>query len=192
MESVATTIHAKASINVRSIVLPRATWDTGICSDGLPTFSPKKGTWHAHVVRTRSGIIVLPMIGCPACGGILTLTPDKEAAKLLRLWTGLPVPVAHAIDRYGKVSPDVLCKHGSCDFHRRVYLDRWSKTKPLFALAYVNLDKGEHGEIEIAYSHAIDAKEARMHLGVGNFRTIAAGPAVGFFVDEKTGRVTAD
>lgn len=105
---------------------------------------------------------------------------------------GQRVPEAHAVDSLGKVSPDLVCTHGRCDFHRKVYLDRWQKTKPLFALAYVNLSKGEHGAIEIAYSHSVDVREARHHLGRGNFRVIAGGPAIGFFVDEKTGRVTAD
>ena len=45
---------------------------------------------------------------------------------------------------------------------------------------------------EDAYSHSIDAREARLPVGRGNFRVIGAGPAIGFYVNEKTGRMTAD
>jgi hypothetical protein len=188
----AAVIHSQASINVRSVVLPRAKWEITRVADGRMAAVPRAGTWFAHILRSRNAMTVVPMIGCPNCGGLLLLSHDEMSARELRLMTGLPVPVAHRIDKFGKVSPDVLCKHGRCDFHRRVYLDRWQKTKPLYAIAYVNCDRGEHGEIEIAYSHALNEKEARMHLGFGNFRIIGAGPAIGFFVDEKTGRATAE
>jgi hypothetical protein len=189
-------VHARASLDVRAIVLPRAQWDVLPTPEGRGglAFRPQKGTWYGHIVRGRSRLdtTVLAMIGCPACGGVLLLSQSEDAARALRKLTGLPVPVAHAIDRLGKVTPDVLCKHGRCDFHRKVYLDRWNKTKPLYAIAYVNLEKSEHGAIEIAYSHALSAAEARLHLGQGSFKVIGAGPAIGFFVNEKTGRVTAD
>ena len=103
----------------------------------------------------------------------------------------MPVPVAHGIDYRGKVSPDFQCGHGACSFHRRVYLDRWNKTKALYAIAYV---EGVHGNICIDYTHAIDRKEASFHFGKRskNVRIIDMAPAVGFYVDEKTGRMTAD
>jgi hypothetical protein len=187
-------VHSQASIDIRSIVLPRATWATELASNGALRCTPQRGTWYGHVLRGRSrfDVTVLAMLGCPSCGGLLFLSHEPKAAAALRKMTGMPVPVAHRIDSLGRVSPDIRCQHAGCGFHRRVFLDRWHKTKPLFALAYINCDKGEHGEIEIAYSHSIDAREARGHLGKGNFKTIAAGPAVGFFVNEKTGRMTAE
>ena len=190
------TIHARASLQVRALIFARATWPTERTPSGHFGFRPQKGTWHAYVDRgaKAAGILptILPVLACPSCGGLLWLSPSEAAAKALRRMTGAPVPVAHQIDPMGRVAPDLRCQHGRCDFHRKVYLDRWNKTKPLYATAYVNLDKGEHGEIEIAYSHAMTPREARMHLGAGNYRVLGSGRAVGFFVDEKTGRVTAD
>ena len=188
---VTSTIHSQASIDVRAIALPRAKWEIAVSPDGRLACQPEKGTWCAHIVRGRSAheVIVVPMIACPSCNGLLMLTPSRGAAKVATRLLHMPVPIAHHIDHLGKVSPDIRCQHGRCSFHRKVYLDRWNKTKALFAIAYT---RGAHGEIEIAYSHAIDSREARMHLGTGDFRIIASGPAVGFFVDEKTGRMTAD
>jgi hypothetical protein len=187
-------VHSRASIDVRAMVLPRAQWETEYSSDGRLAFKPQKGTWYGHVVRGKSAhdITVIAMVSCPSCGGLLCLAHSADAAKHLSRMLGKPIPVAHSIDHLGRVSPDAMCGYGRCDFHRRIYLDRWNKTKPLFAIAYVNLSRGEHGKIEIAYSHSIDAREARLHLGAGNFRIIASGLALGFFVDETTGRVTAD
>jgi hypothetical protein len=190
--AVTSQVHSHASINVRALVLPRAKWETARNAKGQLALMPRKNTWYGHIVRYQHSMTVVPMIGCPACGGILAIPHSQDAALELQKMTGMPVPVAHRIDHLGKVSPDIRCQHGKCGFHRRVYLDRWNKTKTLYAIAYVNEDVGEHGAIEIAYSHSIDTREARMHLGKGNFRTIAAGPAVGVFVDERTGRVTAD
>lgn len=187
-------VHTQASLTVRAAVLPRATWETEIGGDGRMTFRPKKGTWHGHIVRgsSRFDRITVPMIACPSCAGVLFLSPSPEAARALSKMLGVAVPQAHRIDSLGKVTPDVLCKHGRCDFHRKVYLDRYRDSKPLYACAYVNLDAGQHGAIEIAYSHARTATEARHHLGRGNYRVIGAGPAIGFFVNEQTGRVTTD
>ncbi len=200
--AITTTIHSHASVDIRTEVIARAQWATGRSADGRVAYRPEKGTWHAHVVRGRErhDVTIVPMIACPSCNKLLMLSHSIAAAKVLRAMTGMPVPVAHQIDSLGKVSPDIRCNHPGCGFHRKVYLDRWQKTKPLFAIAYVNLERGEHGKIEIAYSHSIDAREAVFHLGTGkHIRVIktadgrpAAGPAVGFFVDEKTGRMTAD
>lgn len=189
MTAVASTVHSQASINVRAVVLPRAKWDTAQTAKGL-AFLPQKGTWYGHVIRDGHDVNVVAMIACPNCGGTLYLSHDQAAAKALRRMTGMPVPVAHTINHLGMVSPDVLCQHGRCDFHRKVYLDRWNKTKPLYAIAYI---EGEHGEIKIDYCHAIDRREARLHFGPRrNVRIIDIGPAVGFFVNERTGRITAD
>jgi hypothetical protein len=193
MDQATAQVHSQASIDIRSIVLPRAKWETRRDDTGrVIGFMPQKGTWYGHVVRGRWDVTVVPMIGCPSCGKALLLSHSEKAAGYLGKMLGVTVPVAHRIDHLGKVAPDVRCQYGACSFHRRVYLDRWLKTKPLFAIAYVNQDVGEHGEIEIAYSHSIDAREARLHLGRGNFRIIGAGPAIGFYVNEKTGRMTAD
>ena len=194
MESSAAIVHEQASIDIRSIVLPRAVWERARTPEGL-MLKPEKGTWYAHVVRGRSAhdVTILPMIACPACGGLLYLSHTKETAKVLGAMLGRPGPVAHSIDYLGKVSPDILCRHGRCDFHRRVVLDRWNKTKALYAVAYVDSLGGGHGRIQIDYCHAVDRKEALFHFArAKNRRLIDAGPAVGFFVNEQTGRVTAD
>jgi hypothetical protein len=184
-------IHQTASIAVRPVVLPRAYWPSSTTIGGRGVV-PQKGTWYGHVSRGTSDLstTVVAMISCPACGGLNILTHSEAAAKAVGKMLGRPVvPVAHQIDSTGRVSPDLLCMHGSCDFHRTVYLDRWNKTKPLYAIVYT---RGPHGRIEIAYAHAVDQKEARLHLGAGDYRIIDIAPAIGFFVDEKTGRMTAD
>jgi hypothetical protein len=189
------TVHTQASFNVEAIVLPRATWETEETPDGRLAVRPQRGTWYGHVARGRAqhDVTVIPVIACPNCGGGLFIPHSKEAATALRKLTGMPVPVAHAIDHKGKVSPDIHCQHGRCGFHRTVYLDRWNKTKPLYAIAYVNMDRGEHGQIQIDYTNAVDEREARFHFGVRpRCRIIKAGLAIGFYVDERTGRMTAD
>lgn len=202
-QAVATTIHSHASIDVRTEVISRAQWPRVSTPDGRVAYEPVKGTWYGQVVRGRErhAVTVIAMISCPSCAKLLMLSHSVQAARALRAMTGMVVPVAHQIDYLGKVSPDLRCTHGSCGFHRKVYLDRWNKTKPLFALAYVDLSKGEHGEIEIAYSHSIDTREAMFHLGKTgkSIRVLTdakgrpvAGPAVGIYIDEKTGRITAD
>lgn len=179
-------IRQTASMAVRPAVLKRAEWD--VVPNG--NIIPQKGTWHAHIERrTPTDVTVIAFLGCPSCGNKIVLSQSKDAATILSKWFGRTMPVIHAIDRLGKVSPDVLCMNGSCDFHRTVYLDRWNQTKPLYAMAYT---RGAHGRIEIAYTHATNQHEARLHLGAGNFRIIDIAPAIGFFVDEKTGRMTAD
>jgi len=190
-QEVTTTTHSRASIDVRALALPRAKWGVQIASDGRLACAPEKGTWYGHIVRGRSAheVIVVPMLACPSCNGLLILTPSVGAAKIASKMLGLPVPVAHNINHLGRVLPDIKCTRPRCSFHRKVFLDRWNKTKALWAIAYT---RGERGEIEIAHCHAVDAREARVHLGPGDFRIIGSGPAVGFFVDEKTGKVTAE
>jgi hypothetical protein len=200
--AVATTIHSNASINIGTVVLPRARWNRAPTPDGRIAYEPIKGTWYGQVIRGRErhAVTVIAIISCPSCGKLLMLSHSPDAARGLRAMTGMQVPVAHQIDYQGKVSPDVRCMHKPCEFHRKVYLDRWNKTKPLYAIAYVDLAKGEHGEIEISYCHAIDPKEALFHFQHGrNVRILtlpngrpAIGPAISFYVDEKTGRITAD
>jgi hypothetical protein len=186
-------IHSQSSLIVRPAILARAEWTREPTADGRMAFRPVKDTWYGHIVRGRHAhdVVIVPMVGCPGCGGLLFLSHTEATAKVLRAVLGQRVvPVVHSIDYLGKVAPDLLCGRPRCDFHRQVYLDRWNKTKPLFALAYVNTAKGNR--IEIAYSHSVDEKEARFHLGMGPYRVIGGGPAIGFFVDEKTGRITAE
>ena len=182
-------VHSTSSIIVRPIVLRRAEWATHERAVG-PTVIP--GTWYAHVVRGRDAwdVAVIPFIGCPLCGKKNVLVHNEQAAAIVARGIGQPVvPVTHTNDHLGKVSPDVMCMTPGCSFHRQVYLDRWNKTKPLYAIAYT---RGQSTKIEIAYSHSIDAREARIHLGVGDYNIIGAGPAIGFFVNERTGRMTTD
>jgi hypothetical protein len=182
-------IHSTSSVITRPVVLSRAQWKTG-----PGTVEPQAGTWFAFKDHgpNGNGILanVVPMIGCPRCSGLIVLSCDSaSSAYLARVMRRAQVPVVHAIDRLGKVTPKVKCMHAGCGFEGSLYLDRWQDAKPLFAIAYT---RGSRGRIEIAYSHATNAKEARVHLGPGDFHVIGAGPAIGFFVDEKTGRITAD
>src|SRR5271166_3850807 len=114
MEQASAQVHSQASIDVRSIVLPRAQWETSRTPEGQPAFLPQKGTWYGYVIRGRipSDVTVVPMIGCPSCGGALFLSHSPGAARFLSKMLGAIVPVAHRIDHLGKVSPDLLCKHG--------------------------------------------------------------------------------
>lgn len=193
-QAITTNINSRASIDARVLVLPRAQWESEMTSQGL-ALRPQKGTWYGHVVRGKGAhdVSVVPMLGCPNCGGIVFLA-NEPAAETLRRMSGMPVPASHKIDHLGRVTPDVRCTHvrARCEFHRRIILDRWLKSKALYAVAYIDLTKGEHGEIEIDHCHAVDRREALFHFGQRkNVRIIDAGPAVGFFVDEKTGKVTA-
>ena len=190
-------VHSQASIDVRSVVLPRAQWDHEMVTphEGAAprlAVTPQKGTWYGHVVRGKSAhdVTVVALFACPSCGGVLFLSHSPEAARAVRGLTGMPVPVAHRINHLGLVQPDLKCQHGGCSFHRRVYLDRWLKTKALYAIAYV---EGAHGTIKIDYTHAVDRREARFHFGPRkNVRIIDMAPAIGHFLDERTGRLTAD
>ncbi len=185
-------VQSQTAIDIRSLVLPRARWEVSKGPDGRPCFAPQKGTWYGRVFRGRAAhdVLTVAMIACPACGGASFLSHSPAAAKVVSRLTGMPCPVAHRVDYLGKVSPDLQCGRLSCSFHRRVFLDRWNKTKALYAIAYI---EGEHGAIQIDYTHAIDRREARFHFGKRKeVRIIDMAPAVGFYVDEKTGRMTAD
>ncbi len=178
-------IQTHASLNARPIALARATWEIEETARGRAV-RPVKATWTVQKIR---GAIV-PLIGCPNCGGLTMLVTRDMVEK--GVVTGVGARKVHEIDRYGKVTPDVKCMGGTspggpCDFHRTVYLDKWNRLKPLYAVAYT---KPGSLKIEIAYCHASNQREARIHLGHEKIRLIAIGPAVGFFVDEATGKVT--
>jgi hypothetical protein len=184
-------VHASASLEVQAHVLRRAEWASERVIGRGDALTPIPDTWYGHKVRGRAAhdFVLVAMIACPKCGGMNILSHSPEAARAISAMTGRAVPpVAQQIDHLGKVSPDFRCMHPGCGFHRKVYLDRWNKTKPLYACAFIDMKLPvKQRKIEIAYSHAIDAREARFHLGPGKFHVIATGPAIGFHVDERTG-----
>jgi hypothetical protein len=188
MNTVAT-LHSNAAIVVRPIVLARAMWARSPMPGGLG-LKPIKGTWFAHMDKSGGGAsVVLPMISCPSCAKMLFLTPTQETARVLGRMLQTIVPVAHSIDTVGKVSPDIRCAHPGCSFHRTVYLDKWDRLRPLYVTAYT---EGVSPDLKFAYSHAASQKEARFHLGSGDFNIISVGRAVGVLFDEKTGKVSTD
>lgn len=194
MSDLTYSVTAQASLDVQACVLPRAQWETSTSYDGRVSIRPEKGTWYGHVVRGTAAhdVVAIPMLDCPSCGKLLMLSHTEDAAKAIgRLFKVPSFRPVHKVNHLGKVSPDIRCMHPGCSFHRTVYLDRWLKTKPLYACAYIRTG-GKR--IEIDYSHAIDRKEALFHMGFkkGEVKVIATGPAVGFFVDERTGRITAE
>lgn len=194
MSDTSYSVSSQVSLHVQACVLPRAEWDVSESYDGRISIRPIQGTWYGHVVRGASAheVALIPMLGCLGCGKLLMLSHTEESAKCIGKLFKVPTfrPV-HRINHLGKVSPDLKCMHHGCDFHRTVYLDRWLKTKALYACAYIR--KGAK-KIEIDYSHAIDAKEALFHMGFKprEVKVIACGPAISFFVDDKTGRITAE
>lgn len=194
--SISAKVDRSASLNVRTLVLPRAKWEKELIAGGREALRPQPGTWYGHVVRGQGAheVTVIPFVGCPACKKLLLLSHSPDAARALASLSGMPVPVSHAIDHLGRVSPDARCAHAGCSFHRRLILDKWNTTKSLYAIAYVDLSRGDAAKIEIDYCHAVDRREALFHFGVRkkSVRVIDAGKAVGFFVDEKTGKVSVE
>jgi hypothetical protein len=186
----AATVHSQASIVVDPEVIPRATWGRQVGPRGEPMFRPIRGTWYAAMYKPRVGAsIVVPMMSCPSCAGMLFLSHRADTARILGSWMGRIVPVAHSIALTGKVAPDLRCSQPRCGFHRTVYLDKWDRLRPLYCTAYV---EGSNPEIKFAYSHATSQKEARFHLGKGNYHVLSVGRAVGFKFDEKKNKLTAD
>jgi hypothetical protein len=197
-------VQTRAALNTKPAVLPRAEWKVSNAPDGTPAFGSvrggpiPRGTWFAWILRKRDGgTVVMPLVSCPKCGGLTRLHTDKSTP-IYRVAYGRPnLPVVHKVESNGKVSPDVACANPRCDFHRTVYLDRWNRTKPLWAIAYVEMPSGR---IQIDYTNAVNGKEALFHFGMAvkdgkivstrkNVQVIGAGPAVGFFVNERTGKM---
>ena len=194
MTGATATVHREnSSIVTRPAILDHAKWETTTGADGRLGLRPVKGTWHAHIVRTpgSTDTAVVPLIGCPTCGGLTILTPGEKAAIAVGRMLGKRVPVAHSIDLFGKVSPDVQCMHGRCDFRRTVYLDRWTATgKPLYCIVYTTAPSDK---LEFAYAHATNRREAAEHLGRNQAHVIIeVAPAVGFWQDERTGKLSTD
>jgi hypothetical protein len=175
-------VYAQASIVIHPIALERAVWQRqrGLAGLGL---KPIKGTWYALTEkRGFNSSVIVPIISCPSCAGLLFISNKPEAAQVIGRMVGHIVPVAHAVDLKGKIAPDIRCMHDGCSFHRTVYLDKWDRLRPLYCTAYT---RDSSIDIEFAFSHAASAKEARFHLGAGNFNIIGVGRAVGFLFDEK-------
>ena len=183
------TVFTNASLVVRPLVLERAMWPRSRSEEGVG-FRPIKGTWYAYTEkRGYNSSIVVPLVSCPSCAGLLFLSPSQEVARTLGRLFGRIVPVAHRIDEVGKVSPDIKCMHAKCSFHRTLYLDKWNNLRPLYVTAFT---EGAGIDVKFAYSHAASRKEALFHLGAGNHKVIEVGRAVGYMYDEATGKVTAD
>ncbi len=138
---------------------------------------PRPGTWTPPCEGLPANVLAL--VCCPKC----------KSPKIVILQG------THHVDEMGRLSPDF--RHHGCDFARKAYLDRWNK-KPLYAIAverkvYDRVAKAFNIVKEIHYCHASNAGEARFHLGPGNYRVVAVGPAVGALaVDEHGERAVAD
>lgn len=161
-------------------VLRRADWD--LVDGAPPAVRPERGTWCAFKGPTPPGAIeapILPLIGCPSCGGLLVLVPSLGALRLLgldRVGVGRPI---HEIDHLGRVHIDVFCK-APCEFRRVVLLDKWNKLKPLYATI---VKRAGHDRLETVYSHASSVAEARRHLGLkADEKIIETARAIGFNV----------
>lgn len=186
----AASVFSQASLVVQPEIVPRAMWGKKLGPKGEPMFRPVKGSWYAHMHKPRIGAsVVVPILSCPACAGLLFLSHRPETARVLGGWMGRVVPVAHSISLVGKVSPDLKCSQPRCGFHRTVYLDKWDRLRPLYCTAYT---EGSNPEIQFAYSHATSMKEARFHLGAGRFNVISVGRAIGFKFDEVKNKLSAD
>lgn len=181
MNAVAT-IQGNASVVVRPLALARAMWPRQDGPSG-PGFRPIRGTWYAHLDKSGPTSIVVPMLSCPSCAGLLFVVHSQPTARILGRMMKTIVPVAHSVSTEGKVSPDIKCMHKGCNFHRTVYLDKWDRLRPLYCIAFT---EGRGIDVQFAFSHAVSQKEARVHLGAGNFNIIGIGRAVGFLFDEKT------
>jgi hypothetical protein len=166
-------IDRSPSLNLDSVVLPKGDWEFVLPDNGivkkLVSFVP--GTWFPREDWMDPRLLVT--FSCPNCHAIRMLMKG-----------------VHDIDHMGRVKPDIQCKAGNCTFHRRVYLDRWNK-KPLYAVALEIWDQRKKSwKPEIRYTHAENEAEARFMMGdpiTQGFRIVSAGPAIGFFVEDKVG-----
>lgn len=64
-----------------------------------------KGRWQ----RGSTGNEKTALISCPTCGNVSSLSQ-------------------HTIDDLGRVTPSLMCPHGTCDFHDFVHLVGWSRS----------------------------------------------------------------
>ena len=131
----------------------------------LVSFVP--GTWIE--VQSWMNPNILAVFSCPACKGIRFL-----------------VKGVHTIEHDGRVKPDIQCKANGCQFHRRVYLNRWNK-KPVYACALERWNpRTQKWSPEVHYVSATSQQEAREQLGntLIGAREVSIGPAIGFFVKD--------
>lgn len=159
-------ITSSASLVVRPFVFRKADWIYYGDESNRQTVRGTPGTWDTGPIHKPDWL--LGIVCCPACSG-LSMIHRK----------------VHTIDELGHITPDLRCpynKNGQrCGFHRKVYLDEWNK-KALYACAVER-----NGKPEIHYMHADNQREARLHLGPGNYQIVAIGRAIGFFVHDSHG-----
>ena len=189
-------INSAPSLQVHPVVIERAVWKVikkQVNGKTQLGFESVKGTWFPFIVKlNKLETVAVPIVSCPACGMLLFLSTEKSQRGLMHL-LGHAVPVVHSVNKEGLISPDVRCDtSGSrkCNFHRKVYLDRWSNQKPLYVIAYVEVGKSE--EILFDYCHAANRGEAGLHFGPRKVHVIDVGRAVGYLYDEKAKTATAD
>lgn len=145
------------------LVLRRARWARSTSGQVLPV----PATWDECPEVDR----VLALVGCPKCGKA----------------NGL-VESVHSVTSTGEVQPRFQC--AECDFARGIYLDRWNKRKPLYAIA-IERRAGNRIVAEMHYAHASNEREARFHLGPGNYRVVAVAPAVGYHAEDDNGEAAS-
>ena len=158
-----TIFDSNVSLNIRPFFFKKADqWETQTVNNQIG-YRGTPGTWLK--IESRSAPRLLAFICCPNC---------KQIRALMR---GI-----HIVDFYGKIKPDLICDVADnvtmhrCSFHRKSYLDRWQKGRPLYAIAV----EYHNGKPEIFYCHADNQAEARAHVGPGDYRIIAIGPVIGY------------
>jgi hypothetical protein len=169
-------IDRSPSLVVESVVLARAGED----GKDAWTFSNEDGrlgvqfvpmTWTTPPDGMPASMLAL--VCCPNCRGVMALARG-----------------VHAVDPVtGRVRPDLI--HKKCGFHRRVHLDRWNR-KPLYACAIERRGRDGRYHPEVTYCSADTQDEARFHLGLGDYRIVAVGRAIGFFASKDGREVGAD
>jgi len=155
------------SATERSHVLPLKEWrfeDQG--ASGIAIF-PERESW-ARIPKEYNSNDYLALVCCPACMTTCVLSP-----------------LVQEIDHLGHVTPGFACVNPECTYSCDLWLDKWNN-KPLYAMAVQ-----QKGEIAIYYTNASCQAEARMHLGAAakNSEIVSIGPAIGFFVQDKEGKV---
>lgn len=152
------------SEETRTVVLPRATWETVWVAGQIERVQPVPETWYdlRKIEGRPTGADIIALLCCPSC---------RNANAVSRRVT--------RVSSLGKLSPRFVCGFSTCRFTAEIYLDKYHD-KPLYALA---LENGER--IELSYTHADNVKEAsrgvagRVAMG---WRIIGIGPAVGYHV----------
>jgi hypothetical protein len=176
----ANSIDTTISINLEPLILPRSEWtfEDGRIMHSVP------GTWCKVPEGCPQDWHCL--VTCPRCKNVMVL--HKAVHEI-----SFEGHVTLFADRRASFS----CRHKDvgkppCTLARNLWLDKWSD-KPLYACAIEWISKGKVVKKEIHYMHATNHEEAKFHMGPGNYRIVAVGPAVGALVDDKHGdRLSAD